>query len=276
MKQLLATALSLGLVTTAWAQETEMGGEMGGEMEMEEMMMEGGGGGMVLDEGQVGAGLVLGIGLDKDVAAEEIGLTLGGAYGVMENLQAGIDLNILLAHPVLDAALSGVTLGAQYQVTEFVAPTLDINIVHQPLLDEYKPVIGLSGPMHFVMSEGFAVNLLHDIMLRPGSEGAAIGTPLLYFGSDPYEKGFSFAAGAEMMASDTMKLGLDFAFILPDFDSDFRQLPLVISGAYAGEMMDIGLAFGFDNLAPPDPPGGGEAPGAADARYIAIFASTTM
>jgi len=284
IQDVLSAVLAVGLAAPALAQDTpaEGGGEAApmDAAPMEEMTSgDMSGDSMVLKQGQVGVGAALGIGVDKSAVGKILGLKLGGAYGVIENLQAGLMLDVLLKHPADDAALSGVALGGQYQVMEFLAPTLDINIVRVvPSATiggmvvtgdaEYKVAIGLSAPLKYKVSDAFALKALHDVCLRPGTAQSVLGTPLIYFGADPLKKGFALAVGSELMAGDAVKLGLDLAIVLPDFKSDLKQVPLVLKGAYTTGAMDVGLAFGFDNLTPPDVTG---APGAADSRYIALF-----
>ena len=286
MKHVLAAVLGVPFAASlAIAQEAAPEEAGTGEMAMEEgMTSEGGGDSMVLGAGKIGWGGALGIGMDKAAAGDIMGLQVGGAYGVMENLQAGVILDFQLKHPVDDAALQGAQIGGQFQVMPFVAPTAELNIVRVAFQNpvtmgidtENKIFLGLSAPIKYVVSDAFAIQALHDVMLRPGGPGGIIGTPLLYLSNlEGNKKGLALAAGALVMPNGPFTAGVDLAYVLPDFKSDFKSLPLVVHGAYDVGMMDIGLAFGFDNLTPPDVPMV-PTPGAADARYLSLFARGEM
>lgn len=308
MQKWLAAVLVSGLSLPAFAQDYEapagdtppseagdMTGEMGTPTDVENPPQEAGGYPIdnvsrlqVLPKAMGEVNATFGIGLDKSAVGDNLGLGIGGAYGIIDNLQAGLQLGIVLKNSPADAGLSHVAIGADYSFLSWIAASFDILIVHFPqgfaavpggaaiaaslaalpggVPSSTKVGFAISAPIKYKVADTFALRALHNI---PGRLGSQFGTGLLTFVmSDPDTlKSLAFAVGGEFNVSPAFVLALDLAFILPDFKSDNKALPLVISGAYSwSNMGDIGLAFGFDNLTPPDP-----GPGAADQRFVSLF-----
>ncbi len=187
---------------------------------------------LVLEPMTLEASFGANINLSKDQVAKNIPMAIGAGFGIIENLEAGLMLNLqFIKDPDEINSFQNPDLYVRYGIIPELAVELAFNI---PVEDGAKlgiaPAVVFSKELHdmFVMNAGLSLSLVL---------------------TDPMQKNFYLNLAPTFKPSDCMALALDFGVYMPDFETDAMTMPLALAVYHTLEKnYDIFGKFGLTNL----------------------------